>query len=322
MAGLNERWEEAQRRYQQQYRQYGKPDFSETMKRFFHSKDSLSRLIIINIAVWLLIVLINVLYFLFQWAKPAGCSNHLVYYLSLPSGIDNLMRRPWGIFTYMFVHQKFWHLFFNMIVLYYSGKVFLKFFNDRQLLYTYIIGGLFGALFYVAGMNIFPVFSSTVSISIAIGASASVMAILIAAATYTPDLEVNLFYLINMKFKWLAVIIVALDIIGIASGNSGGHIAHLGGALWGFTYGLLSRRQGTDIFAGIREKYRKYQREQKAKTEAEIKKKQEKKAMDDAAKRKQKEQDKIDEILKKVSMSGYSSLTQEEKNILFSKSKR
>ena len=158
MAGFNERWEEAQRRYQQQYRQYGRPDFSETMKRFINSKDSLSRLIIINIALWLLIVLINVLYFLFQWSKPAGCSNHLVYYLSLPSGIESLIRRPWGIFTYMFVHQKFLHLFFNMIVLYYSGKIFLKFFNDKQLLSTYIIGGLFGALFYVAGMNIFPVF--------------------------------------------------------------------------------------------------------------------------------------------------------------------
>ena len=171
-------------------------------------------------------------------------------------------------------------------------------------------------------MNIFPVFSSTVNISIAIGASASVMAILIAAATYAPDLDVNLFYLINMKFKWVAVIIIVLDIMGIAGGNSGGHIAHLGDALWGFTYGLLSRKQGSDIFAGIKKKYQKYQREQKAKAEAEIKKKQEKKAMDDAAKRKQKEQDKIDEILKKVSMSGYSSLTEEEKKILFSKSKR
>ena len=322
MAGFNERWEEAQRRYQQQYRQYGRPDFSETMKRFINSKDSLSRLIIINIALWLLIVLINVLYFLFQWSKPAGCSNHLVYYLSLPSGIESLIHRPWGIFTYMFVHQKFLHLFFNMIVLYYSGKIFLKFFNDKQLLSTYIIGGLFGALFYVAGMNIFPVFSSTVNTSIAIGASASVMAILIAAATYAPDLDVNLFYIINMKFKWVAVIIIILDIMGIAGGNSGGHIAHLGGALWGFTYGLLSRKQGSDIFAGIKKKYQKYQREQKAKAEAENKKKQEKKAMDDAAKRKQKEQDKIDEILKKVSMSGYSSLTEEEKKILFSKSKR
>ncbi len=119
---------------------------------------------------------------------------------------------------------------------------------------TYLFGGLAGAVFFVLAFNLFPVFVTMRQNSVALGASASILAIIIAISTYVPDYTVHLFLLGKVKLKWIAVAFVLLDILSIPSNNPGGHIAHLGGALWGFVW-ALSLRRGNDflrIFDGIK----------------------------------------------------------------------
>jgi Uncharacterized membrane protein (homolog of Drosophila rhomboid) len=124
-------------------RNFGNNNFWNNVKDYFAQKSALPRLILINVAVFLLVAIINVFYYLFNMPEP----NFLLKYLMLPSDLSTLAVRPWTVLTYMFLQQNFWHLFFNMLVLYFGGLLFMQYFSQKQLLGTYIIGGLVGALF-------------------------------------------------------------------------------------------------------------------------------------------------------------------------------
>ena len=302
----------------QNYNFFGK------INSFFSSKSMLSRLIAINIIIWLIAILVDVVYFLFKIDSPStysGITNHFVYWLSLPANTSDLLIRPWSPITYMFIHHQFFHIFFNMLVLYCAGIIFNKYFSDRQMLWTYIIGGLFGALFFIISYNIFPAFETQVYYAVAIGASASIMAILFAISSYAPNLDVNLWMLGNLKFKWIAVIFVIIDLLSITKGNAGGHIAHLGGALWGFVYGISMKnlptlRNNFNIISNLKKKWNNIKNKQTFKKEEKERKN---KLMQEEFEKKAREK-RIDDILSKISRSGYSSLTAEEKEIIFSNS--
>ena len=220
----------------------GNPNFGQRqaspfdgMKRFFMSKSMLSRLILINIAVFLFVSLVRLYFYLFQLNPFQFGSDHITvmgYWLAVPSNISLLLQKPWTAFTYMFLHENLWHLFFNMLMLYFGGIIFTQYLGSKKLLITYIFGGLTGAAFYVAAFNVFPAFVQVAPFSIAMGASASVLAIIIAIATYIPDYNIRMFLIGQIKFKWIAVIFVALDLLSIEKDNPGGHIAHLGGAFF------------------------------------------------------------------------------------------
>jgi membrane associated rhomboid family serine protease len=299
----------------------------ENIKAFFRQKSVISRLIIINIAVFVFVNIVNLFLWLFQ--VDSEISNNLsispiVYWFAVPSDINLLLSKPWTLFTYMFLQVNFFHIFFNMFVLYFGGRIFLEYLNSKKLLGTYIWGGIAGGLFYVLAYNIFPAFSNTVSISIALGASASVLAILVAISVYVPNYTVTLFLFGRMKLKYIALILVAIDILSIRGDNPGGHIAHLGGALWGFLY-IYFLKKGFDFnniikFNKISGYFKTYKKPKKNYSKSYYS---ERPLTDDEYnKRKAVNQEKIDEILDKISKSGYEKLTKEEKELLFKMSNK
>lgn len=298
-------------------------------KQFFNRSSVLKKLIIINVAVFIVINIVNLLFWLFQVNNnPQGLPgvSWLAYYLSVPSNTGALLMRPWSIFTYMFLHEDFLHILFNMIVLYFGGRIFMEYLSDRKLLSTYILGGLTGALFYIAAFNFFPVFSESLDYSVALGASASVLAVLIAVSTYVPNYSVVLFLFGRIKLKYLALIIILIDLLSIMGGNSGGHIAHLGGAFWGFIYVYFMRR-GQDFTLNLGtmnfRKFFSYFTKPKKKPEYRSNFDTGRPMTDEEYNaRKNVDQDRIDRILEKISKSGYSSLTKEEKELLFHSSKK
>jgi len=209
------------------------------IKGFLLKKDMLSRLILINVIVFLIINIYALFLFLFGLDQDfilANGTNRITYYLSLPSSLSTLVWRPWSIITYMFVQEGILHLFFNMLVLYVGGNIFNRYIGQSKLLSVYVLSGIAGAFLYIFIFNIFPAFAQLVSVSYAIGASASVLGIFVAAAAFMPNLMMNLMFIGNIRLKYIALIFVGLDILNIRNGNAGGHIAHIGGALFGYLF--------------------------------------------------------------------------------------
>lgn len=303
-----------------QYYQRPRKNTGELLKEIFFSKTLLSRLILINTVIFLVANIVLLITWLFTGQTTQ--LSLLGSVLALPADLSLLIQKPWTIFTYMFLHEGFFHWFFNMVLLYFGGLLFLEYLSQRKLLITYLLGGLFGAVFFVAAFNIFPAFASIRPIAVALGASASILAIIIAIATYVPDYHVHLFLIGRVPLKYLAVALVILDILSIQSQNPGGHIAHLGGALWGFMYGF-SLRKGTDfyrIFDGwhfpklSKKKYTKFSTE-RPKTGRPM-------TDEEYNKRRAANEHEIDAILDKIAKSGYGSLSKEEKDFLFKNSNK
>ena len=220
----------------------------------------------------------------------------------------------------MFLHQSFIHLLFNMIWLYFGGQIFLSFFDNKKLISTYVLGGISGAVLFIISFNLFPVFASTLPNAVAVGASASVLAIIMAIATKSPNYSIRLFLIGNIKLKHIAIVSIVLDILSIPQGNAGGHIAHLGGAFFGYLY-VKQLNGGNDIASGFN-KIMDYLATY-LKRESKLKKAYRRKKSDQDFRRgKVQTQAKIDNILDKISKSGYESLTKEEKDILFKASKK
>jgi hypothetical protein len=218
----------------------------------------------------------------------------------------------------MFLHENIWHILFNMLVLYFSGSIFLEYLGERRFSITYILGGLTGALLYIIAFNIFPVFSPVLNVSTAIGASAAVMAILIAIATYIPHYAVHLLFLGPVKLKYIALFYIVIDLLSISSSNSGGHIAHLGGAIYGYLY-IKSTQRGNDLALNLNKLFNKLLVWFKAKPKMNTVYSSNKKRETNVSKA---DQSRVDSILDKISKSGYESLSKEEKEFLFKSSNR
>lgn len=282
------------------------------LRHFFLQKTVLSRLMLINIAIWVICMFISV----FTWLFNISDITFVTKLFAVPSDISSLAEKPWSVFTYMFLQEQFGHLFFNMLMLYYGGKIFQQYFTQRQLLSTYILGGLFGAVFFIMAFNIFPVFENLKGQAFALGASASVLSILVAAATYQPEYRLNLLLLGQVKMKWVAITFVVIDILTIPNGNSGGHIAHLGGALWGFLYVMLLR---SDIdFSSVFKRRSRIKVKSRNADNFHHRPKTDEQYNAERAEN----QMEIDRILEKISKNGYSSLSEKEKEFLFRQSNR
>ncbi|MFA8298821.1 MAG: rhomboid family intramembrane serine protease [Hyphomicrobiales bacterium] len=301
--------------YNNQNRFPGLGSVSEKIMKFFRSKTILSNLILINIIVFLVVNLSGLLGWLFKLPTYSNLS-YLAYYLSIPANIDTLGVRPWTVITYMFTHESFFHIFFNLLVLYFAGSIFKQYLPSKKLLLVYILGGITGAVFYVGAFNIFPIFENQINQSVALGASASVLAILVAAATYVPKYSVHFFLLGKIKLKHIAIVLVILDLISIRNGNSGGHISHLGGALFGFIYmSILKRRFSMNIWNKIssllqrKRAFRKYKGGRPLSDE-------------EYNNERAKNKERINIILDKISKHGYNNLSKEEKEFLFRQSNK
>lgn len=284
------------------------------IKRTFKLGSALTRLIYINLGVFLLIKLLAVIFYL------AGIPFYLVEWLSVPSNPEMLLQRFWTPVSYMFLHSGFLHLLFNILGLYWFGKLFLYHFEGDKLLSVYLLGGLSGALMYVLAFNIFPAFASVNAILL--GASASVFAILVAIAVYDPQREIHLFFIGRFPLKYIAAFYVVLSIIGISASNPGGNLAHLGGAAWGWFY-IAQLRKGKDWGSGLVTFIDKIGDWFKPKERLKVTFKQQAPPRDDYEynRRQNIQQEEINRILDKIAESGYESLTKKEKEILFKQGK-
>lgn len=289
------------------------------IKAIVKSGGILTKLIAINLAVFLAVNIIGVIFFLSasQWS-----TGTVVRLFAVPASLSALAVKPWTLFTYMFLHEGFLHILFNILWLYWFGIIFLRYFSQNQLLGLYIIGGLFGGIFYILSFNLFPVFKPYVESSVALGASASVIAIVIATALYIPNYSVNIIFLGPVKLKWIALVMILLDIIGITSSNSGGHLAHLGGAIMGWIFiSAYKKRVDLTKFVGWFKNISKFKLRRKKKSHLRVTYRRGETEYDYNA-RKRENQKQLDAILEKIKKSGYSNLTAEEKQILFDSSKK
>lgn len=285
------------------------------IKHSFRKGSALTRLIYINIGFFLFLKLVEVGFVL---AGHQRVENLLLAYTGVPALPEELLYTPWTLVTYMFMHFGFLHLLFNMLWLYWFGHIFLNYFSGKKLVGVYVLGGLCGAFLYMVAYSVFPAFAEERYFSRAIGASASVMAIVFAVCTYLPNHKVYLFLIGPVRLITLALFTALIDVLSIPGSNAGGHIAHLGGALFGFLFTLAIRRN-VDVaggFTGFFERLWKKTFPRKPRMKVKYKRTSE---MSDREYNEYKKQrsDRINEILDKISKSGYGSLTKEEKELLF-----
>jgi membrane associated rhomboid family serine protease len=290
----------------------------DNIKTTFRSGSNLIKLIYINIAVFILLAVVAIIGFLLN--NP-GLSSKVLEWFSVPASLKILLVKPWTLITYMFTHKDVWHILFNMLWLYWFGRIFLEYLDQRKLVAVYLLGGISGAVIYILSFNIFPVFREVVDESVAIGASASVMAIVIAIAAYVPDYTVNLLLLGRIKIKYIALAIFILTTVMDFSVNSGGKLAHMGGAVFGFFY-TFSLRRGSDLGRGLNRIIDFFVTVFKPRKKLKVTYKKPPSSDYEYNKIKAERQDRINQILEKISKGGYDSLTKEEKEILFSESQK
>ena len=258
----------------------------------------LQKLIVINIIFFIIPLLLNTFLWLFELKDIS-----IIDYFVVEADLMSLIFKPWSLITYGFLHGSFSHLFWNMIMLFYFGNILVNYFGDKRLLNVFFNGILFGGIIYIISYNLFPVFTGVSSKMI--GSSAGVMAILFYITSYNPNHTIRFFF-VNIKLLYIAVFLLLMDIIQIPVDNSGGHIAHLGGALIGFL--MFRSFKGID-FVDIY-------------TNLSTKKNNKKIKRNKTFSGSNFDQKKIDSILDKISESGYESLTKEEKNYLFKASNK
>lgn len=286
----------------------------------FKQSNTLNKLIYVNLAVFALVKAADVVIMLSGVQAP----NPIVGFLCAYSDWHDLLRHPWGVVTYMFLHQGFLHILFNLLWLFWFGRIFSEYFTGRQLLNVYICGGIAGALLYILSFNVFPVFDGVHSM--AIGASAAVYAIVLATAVYVPNYTIYVMFLGQVKIKWIAVFSLISDLAMLDGANAGGHIAHIGGAIFGICFILMLRR-GTDISGWVGRIIDGVSAIFKRKPKMKVSYKRtdggyrRPESDYDYNERKHNEQKEIDAILDKIAKSGYNGLTEDEKRTLFRNSR-
>lgn len=286
------------------------------IKSSFKQGSALTRLIYINIGIFLAIKVVAVLFVL---AGQRGVDSMLLPYLGVPALPERLLYTPWTIITYMFTQFGFLHLLFNMLWLYWFGSIFINTFSGSKLTGVYILGGISGAIVYIAAYALFPAFELERYQSWAIGASASVMAIVFAVCTYLPNHKIYVFLIGPVKLIHLALFTAIIDLLSIPSGNAGGHIAHLGGAMFGYLF-TLSLRRNFDLTGGLSSMLDKISNSRlfkKKKMKVKYKKKVSDMTDVEYNEFKKRKDERLNNILDKISKHGYESLTKEEKEILF-----
>jgi len=277
---------------------------SELYFKAFRSGNPLFLFIGINILVFLVIGLIAVAEFLFKTNTTVAA--WLTRQLSMPANLNVLPYRFWTIITYMFLQREVFHILFNLLWLYWMGMIFLDFLNKRQFIFTYLAGGLAGAVLYLIAYNTLPAFTGLAENSMILGSSASVMAIVVGTATLVPDFTIRLLLFGAVRLKYLAIAYFVLDLIGMGGGNPGGSIAHIGGAILGFVF-IKQLNSGRDLSKILKKRSKLKVVQNKSNT---------------GSGAIHTDQETIDKILDKISKSGYDSLNKSEKESLFKASKK
>ncbi|TAF09140.1 MAG: rhomboid family intramembrane serine protease [Flavobacteriia bacterium] len=235
-------------------------------------------------------------------------------WIALSSDLGVFVRTPWTLITFNFFHSGFLHLFFNLMVLHFSGRLFNTYFTDKQLLGVYVLGGVFSGITFVLSY----IFIGKSGLPL-VGASGAIMAILIATATYAPFMLLRIPLIGIVKLWHVAFVILLIDIIQMPKDNTGGHLAHLGGALFGFIYIKLLQtgKDITKLFSALLDTFANLFKPKKKTPFKKVHRNATKNVVNSSVSNKDFAQKQIDDILDKISKSGYDSLTKEEKEFLF-----
>ncbi len=302
----------------------------EDVKREFQYGNMVTRLIIVNCCVFILVNLVKLILRFPDPLNPIPYDTFL-HFFSMPASITHLLTHPWAIITAAFLHQDFGHILWNMLAFFWFGRVVGDLLGNHRILPLYLLGGITGNLVFFFVANVLNIGS------FALGASAAVTAMLACAALVAPDYIFNILLIGPVRLKYIALVLLFLDVVAIANNyNAGGSFAHLGGAAMGFFYVFLLKK-GVDIGKPINimitsisnlfnKKNRKTFTYQKGEKEfARSEKKQQKTTSQGNRKSDTEgvnEQERLDIILDKIKQKGYESLTKEEKEFLFNASKK
>lgn len=272
---------------------------------FSKHNNAIRKIIVVNVGVFLVMAIVNIILF-FADITTGPAANSLKFFM-LPANLGTLLTQPWSLLTYMFLHDGFFHILFNMLWLFWIGNILHEYLGNRKVYEAYFGAGIAGAILFLFCMNVFPVFRNTIDITYALGASAGVLGIVVAAATLLPNYPIHLMLFGAVKLKYIALVTVLLDLVNLPLNNAGGHIAHLGGAIFGFVYVKYLYQDKYLLPSFIRNLFTKksamkiHYRTTYTKGETPSKPSQEE----------------IDLILDKISKSGYDSLSKKEKEQLF-----
>lgn len=279
-------------------------DIIQQLKSHYQNGNINIKLIFICVAVFVISILINFLFF--------RNSVYTIFdYFDAKPSLEQFFSQPWGVLTYTFFHGGIWHLALNMLMVYFVGQMFLRYFRKEDFLTFFLFGSIAGAIFFMGFSYVFNYANGLV------GASAAVYAVFFALVAYIPKTKVQLMFInINIPLDYVAYGLLVIDLLMILSGNNvGGHVSHIGGAAFGFLY-MKQFEKGNDFLGGMIRSL--FFREKKS-----VKTDRRKAARDDYEFNSQKvnKQKDVDKILDKISRSGYESLTKEEKDFLFKQGK-
>ncbi|RNI29509.1 rhomboid family intramembrane serine protease [Rufibacter immobilis] len=301
--------------------------FDDIKSAFSRGNNSLHQLILINVVVFAVLIILRTIMTL---SGSGGLFSYLLTFFVISSDLTLFAYRPWTLFTYFFTHLEFFHILFNLLNLYWFGMLIREYLGDKRLVNLYVLGGLAGGLFYLLTYNTIP-YLQLRGDSFMMGASGSVIAVMVAAATLLPNYTFNLILLGPIRIKYIAAVMVLLSISGAVGSNAGGNIAHLGGAILGFFY-IRQLQRGSDwgrpvqavldFFRGLFQRrsrlkvsYKNPDRPYAATSSAAG-------PSGGTSAHGTPSQMEIDQILDKISVSGYESLTKEEKQKLFKASQK
>jgi len=284
----------------------------EDFKNSWNKKDNgLVKIILINVIFF---VSMSILQVVFTLSGLTSLFVILLNKLMLPAELKTFIFQPWSLISYFFLHMNFMHILWNMLFLYWFGKIIHDNIGNNAIISLYVLGGIIGGLFYMSLYNIIPYYSERVSESLMLGASAGVFSVVVGSATLLPNYTFYLLFLGPVRIKYIALFYVLLSFLDVTGNNAGGEIAHLGGAFIGFLY-IKQLQNGINMGEGIIN-FINYFSSEKRKT---------KRKADNVSSESNREsisQDEIDKILDKISDSGYSSLSKKEKEKLFNASKK
>lgn len=302
---------------------------ADDVKQQFRMGNMVTRIIIVNVAVFILINLVNLFFTLSSGFEPGDKFGQYIQYLFLHQNLIFDIKHPWVIFTYMFVHLGFFHILWNMLLFYWFGRIVGDFIGDYRILPIYLLAGLMGGILYLITAPLIYDGGSTVH-----GASGAVMGIIVVAGMIAPEYGMRLILIGDVKLKYIVWTLIFLDLVAIANmSNIGGHFAHVGGMIFGFMY-VRMLREGNDLAAPVNrlldwfknlfseEDGTRRPAKSKKQRKVFVRYRNESGSSDPSDDIPADFQERLDSILEKIKASGYDSLTDEEKEFLFQASKK
>jgi membrane associated rhomboid family serine protease len=313
-------------RYSQGYGSTGSGMGSGILDEFKHAfnrpDNGLVQIILINLVVYVGLIFLRVI---LAFSGAGGVYDQIMQWVMLPAFIPEFLTKPWTLVTYFFLHERFFHILFNLLFLYWFGKIIKEFLGGSKVVNLYILGGLAGGIFYILIYNTIPLFADRIDSSMMLGASAGVFAVVVGAATFMPNYTILLMFIGPVRIKYIAIFYVILAFAQTTGANAGGELAHLGGAAIGFIY-IKQLQQGTDWGKWIHSFFSFFKSFFKSQPKVKVTyRKTKEKSQTTATGAKpfdSTSQEEIDTILDKISHSGYESLSKEEKQKLFNASKK